>query len=261
MEEVAPSAQVQPLETIVEPLPFSPVAQQIISIFDTKVSPNHEPKITVNRFVSEIANWYEKLRNAMDYRDEEVVLRASIERILKRRLGMKGTGATVAEPLLKELVWAHYFPNGSLPESYIRKISDIIDIWIRWRKGVKSRYVMRDAVLQDWMYQLLSSHITRFLNPQVYRNTVANFMFYVMKDEVQIADDTAETKDVQVYLAVRRAYAKDDIAFLRFSLFEQLFGTLSEHTVENAIHGFKQGYQEIKRQLSYPRKEKIYQNI
>lgn len=244
-----------------EPSSFSRVADHVISIFDRKEVPNHEPKITVNRFVSEIANWYEKLRNAMDYRDEEVVLRAAIERILKRRLGPKSTGLAVAEPLLKELVWAHYFPNGTLPESYTGKVADIIDLWVRWRKGVKSRYVMRDSVLTLWMYQLLSSHITRFLNPQTYRNTMCNFMFYVMKETVQITDDTAETKDVQVYLACRRAYAKDDIAFIRFALFEQIFGRLSPHTIEASIHGFKHGYQEIKKQLSYKLKEKIYQNI
>lgn len=240
---------------------FSKIAEQIITIFDTKDAPNHEPKITVNRFVSEIANWYEKLRNAMDYRDEEVVLRASIERILKRRLGKKSTGNNVAEPLLKELVWAHYFPNGTLPESYIRKTADIIDLWIRWRRGVKARYVMRDSVLNEWMFQLLSSHITRFLNPQVYRNTMSNFMFFIMKDEVQITDDTVETKDVQVYIACRRAYTKDDTAFIRFALFEQLFGRLSPYTVESAIHGFKHGYQEIKKQMTYKLKEKIYQNV
>ena len=124
------------------PSPFSKVAEQVREVFARKETPNHEPKITVNRFVSEIANWYEKLRNAMDYRDEEVVLRASIERILKRRLTAKATGNSIAETILKELVWAHYFPNSTIPESYIRHTADIIDVWIRWKKGVKARYVM-----------------------------------------------------------------------------------------------------------------------
>lgn len=249
------------MEELGDVLPFSKISEQVISVFDTKEIPNHEPKITVNRFVSEIANWYEKLRNAMDYRDEEVVLRASIERILKRRMNAKSTGLSVAEPLLKELVWGHYFPNGTLPESFIRKTAEIIDNWVRWRKGVKSRYIMRDRVLNEWMYQLLSSHIARFLNPQTLRNTMCSFMFHVMKSEVQIVDDSEEIRDVQVYIAVRRAYAKDDTAFIRFALFEQLFGRLSEYTVESAIHGFKHGYQEIKKQMSYPLKEKIYQNV
>lgn len=264
MEEVQQSVQATPEEPHqqeVKKAVFSPVAESVIAIFDKKEIPNHEPKITVNRFVSEIANWYEKLRNAMDYRDEEVVLRASIERILKRRIRLKSTGASVAEPLLKELVWGHYFPNSSLPESNIEKVGKIIDLWLRWRRGVKGRYIMRDKVLNTWTYQLMSSHITRFLNPQVYRNTMSHFMYYVMKDEVKIVDDTEETTQVQLYLAVRRAYIKDDIAFLRFALFEQLFGTLTDSTVESAIHGFKKGYREIRDQLSYKLKEKIYQYV
>ena len=39
--------------------------------------------INVNPFVSEIATWYERLRNVMDYREKEVARRAAIERILK----------------------------------------------------------------------------------------------------------------------------------------------------------------------------------
>lgn len=274
MEQQPQLTTVQILGTMPNPEPaapppavFSKVAQAVVDIFAKKESPNHESKITVNHFVSAIANWYEKLRNAMDYRDEEVVLRAAIQRILKRRLGFHLSknstlvGKTIAETLLKELVWAHYFPNGSLPESYIHKTADIIDLWLRWRKGVKSRYIMRDSVLNVWMYQLLSAHLARFLNPKVHRNTIANFMFYVMKDEIKISDDSEERKNIQVYLAVRRAYAKDDVAFLRFALFQQIFGELSEHNLEHAIHGFKQGYGEIRSQLHYKLKEKIYQYV
>src|SRR5262245_60837724 len=56
--------------------------------------------------VSELAAWYEKLRTAIENRDEEVILRAAIERILRRRLLLGGSGSTVAEPLVRELVWA-----------------------------------------------------------------------------------------------------------------------------------------------------------
>ena len=66
---------------------------------------------------------------------------------------------------------------------------------------------------------------------------MSSFMYYVMRDEVKISDDTDEVRDVQTFLAVRRAYTKDDIAFLRFALFEQIFGPLNSHTVEHAARG------------------------
>src|SRR5581483_3105321 len=73
--------------------------------------PGTQEGIRVNKIVSEIATWYERVRNAMEYREDEVILRAAIERILKRRLILGGTGKTIAEPLIRELIWARYFPN------------------------------------------------------------------------------------------------------------------------------------------------------
>ncbi len=41
----------------------------------------------------------------MEFREDEVILRATIERILKRRLLLGGTGKSTAEALVKELLW------------------------------------------------------------------------------------------------------------------------------------------------------------
>jgi len=83
-------------------------------------------------------------------------------------------------------------------------------------------------------------------------------MFQVIKDDVSIPDDTPETRDAQVYIAVRKAYARDDIAFLRYHLFQQFFGKLEESNIDKIAEGFEAGYKEILHQLSYPRREKIY---
>jgi hypothetical protein len=51
--------------------------------------------------VAELATWYEKLRTAMEYRVDEVLLRAAIERILKRRLILGGNGQSISAPLIR----------------------------------------------------------------------------------------------------------------------------------------------------------------
>src|SRR5438105_1489824 len=98
---------------------LTPLASAVVKVFEQKQLENKDPKISVNRFVSEIASWYEKLRNAMDYQDEEIILKNAIERILKRRLMLGGSGEKTAEPLLRELVWARYFQDNTLPQSLI----------------------------------------------------------------------------------------------------------------------------------------------
>ena len=257
MDPQIPSSRQEEVAQLEEEKHLTHLANAVVSVFERKEIPNHEPKISVNRFLSEIATWYEKLRNAMDIRDDEVVLKSAIERILKRRLLLGGDGKRVAEPLLRELIWAHYFPNGTIPESMVGKISQTVDLYLSLRHYAVDEG-MKEQEMNEWTFQVLSCHIARLLSPNVEKNTMSNFMYHIMKDSLVIQDDSEDTKNVQVYLAVRRAFAKDDIAFLRFYLFQQIFGELSPENIEHVKRAFIKGYEEIERQLKYPLKEKIY---
>lgn len=251
------ATQGKPESAPATPLPLSHLANAVVSIFERKEVVNHEPKITVNRFLSEIASWYEKLRNAMDIRDDEVVLKSAIERILKRRLLLGGNGNRVAEPLIRELIWAHYFPNSTIPESMVARVATVVDMYLTLRHHALDEGLSEKA-LNMWTFQVLSCHLARLLSPNVEKNTMSNFMYHIMKDSILIQDDSEDTKNVQVYLAVRRAFAKDDIAFLRFYLFQQIFGELTPENLEHVKRAFIKGYEEIEKQLKYPLKEKIY---
>jgi len=50
--------------------------------------PDDLSKIEVSQTVSFFALVYEKMRNAVEFRDDHLILRAAIERILKRRLAI-----------------------------------------------------------------------------------------------------------------------------------------------------------------------------
>jgi hypothetical protein len=237
---------------------LSQLASYVASNFARVESQNHERKLTVNPVVSKVASWYEKLRNAMEYHEEEVILRASIERILKRRLMLGGNAKTTSEPLVRELIWAGYLKDNEVPVSIVDRVERSIDLHLKLRFAILQRRKVPEGKINEWTYHLLSSDIAQILNPNVERQTMANFMFQVIRDDVSIPDDTPETRDAQVYIAVRRSYAKDDLAFLRYYLFQQYFGELREETIERIADHFYAGYTEILRQLTYPRREKIY---
>ncbi|HEX8965535.1 MAG TPA: hypothetical protein VF820_03840, partial [Patescibacteria group bacterium] len=238
---------------------LSPFAKAVIGVFEEKEPINHEQKISVNRFISEIASWYEKLRNAMDLQDDEVILKNSIERILKRRLMLGGTADKVAEPLIRELVWARYFPDNTLPQSIISKTVNIISFFQELRHNILAHHPsLKEAKVNEWILQLMSCQISRLLKPNKEKEAMSNFMYHLLKESVVIKDDTEDTKNVQVYLAVRRAFAKDDIAFLRFHLFRQLFPEPEVANLEQITKSFAKGYHEIEHQLNYKLKEKIY---
>ena len=194
----------------------------------------------------------------MEFREDEVILRATIERILKRRLLLGGSGKTTAEPLVKELLWARYLPNDELGYSKVEEVTESIDLHLALRLQVLSEHRMPDSILNDWIYDLMSSDIQYILNPKREKEIIANFMFQVLKNDVNIVDDKEETKDAQVFMAVRKAYARDDLAFLRYQLFKQYFGKLTERSLEGTVKNFVSGYREIMKQLDYPGKERMY---
>ncbi len=241
---------------------LSHLANLLISSFEKEeIKKQTKNGINVNRFVSELATWYEKFRNAMDYREEEVVRRAAIERILKRRLIFGGTGEKTAAPLMRELLWARYFPDASITEEDVKKVARTIDLYLSLREHLlKMQHDIKIRV-DTLIYQLLSSRLEVMLNKNKDIELISNFIFHLLREKVIIKDDTSETRDIQVFIAVRRAFAKDDIAFLRFHLFEQYFGELSETNVQKIAESFIKGYKELERQINYPLKDRIISYI
>lgn len=227
----------------------------ITSIEKEEIKRQTKHGINVSRFISEIATWYEKLRNAMDYRDEEVVRRAAIERILKRRLLFGGTGQKIAPILIRELLWARYFPESSISEDEVIKVAKVIDLYLELRKQLLNQKL--NIKVDSIIYQLLSSRLEVMLNKNKDIDFISNYIFHILKEHITITDDTTETRDIQLFLAVRRSFAKDDIAFLRYRLFEQYFGEFNEHNLHNISSNFKKGYKEMERQIQYKLKERI----
>ena len=140
-------------------------SESLISIFEKSKVVIPESASAVNPLVSELASWYEKFRNSIEYRDEEVILRASIERILKRRLALGGSGVTTAKPLLKELVWARYFPESMYTEETIKMIEGIIDFYLNLKAEVVKNRGMKEGEMRELMFQLLSADIEQTLHP------------------------------------------------------------------------------------------------
>src|SRR6266576_2855204 len=145
--------------------PLSSLARYLIDSIEQPSS--HYPderRITVNPIVTKFAFWYERLRNAMEFREDEVILRTTIERILKRRLLLGGNGKTTAQPLVKELLWARYLPEGDVGESVAKKIEDIIDLHLTLRLRILSAHKISENVINEWIYDIMSADIQYILN-------------------------------------------------------------------------------------------------
>src|SRR3989339_440872 len=93
----------------------------------TKVRPDDISALSVSQTVSFFALVYEKVRNAVEYREDHLILRATIERVLRRRFSLNPDGRGEAENLLRELLWARYFDNATLGGEDVIKSQELID--------------------------------------------------------------------------------------------------------------------------------------
>ena len=236
---------------------LSPSANVLINIFEEEEKEDDDDTIIVNHLISKVASFYEKLRTAMDYGSEETIPRRAIERMLKRMLFLEEDSRALAEDLLRELVWAGYLPNATVPESIFNEVSNSISIYLRLKNAISKKKVVSSADLNEFILQTLSCEILQTLIPNQKKNTIANFMYKNLKDQIKIEDDSEQTRDVQVFIAIRKSFAKDDMAFLRYRLFKEIFGKLTLENIDKTTESFEEGYREIKFQLSYPKKERL----
>lgn len=233
----------------------------LIRAYEEDHNKNTERGMAVNLIASELAAWYEKLRTAIENRDEEVILRAAIERILRRRLLLGGNGKSVAMPLVRELVWARYFPDESIGEENIAEVEKTINLYLDLRNLIIQRNKIRESALNEWIYQLMSSDIEDRLSPTIKKEAMISYIFHNLKDMVAIRDDTEEVRDIQVFIAIRKSYAKEDLPFLRYNLFSQYFGRLSSNNLKETAERFPEGKKAIDEQLNYSGRFKIFEYI
>ena len=220
-------------------------------------------KITVSQTVSFLALIYEKVRNAIEFREDHLIRRAAIERILKRRLSLNPVGKNEAENILRELLWARYFPNGSLGEYDIKEIQKILDNYLLIKqKLLTGRDQKTKHYFFDFLIDLTTASIEENLTLSQSRteSDFTYFIFQVLKEKVQIEDLGDEMKDTYLFIALEKAYRKSDRAYQRYHLFRLFYNdlfTYSGKDLEQMMSKLPQIFKKIDDLLNNPTVEKL----
>ncbi|PIV10836.1 hypothetical protein COS50_03230 [Candidatus Roizmanbacteria bacterium CG03_land_8_20_14_0_80_35_26] len=214
---------------------FTSALLSALNAVRAKPRPDDISALSVSQTVSFFALVYEKVRNAVEFREDHLILRAAIERILRRRFSLNPDGLGEAENLLRELLWARYFDNSTLGGEDIIKIQELIDRYVVLRKIL---VVGRDAEMQQYLNQflidILTCEIEENLKPKS-AQTHANFTFYiyqVLRKKIKIEGLKDDQKDAFFLVAVEKVYGKSDRSYLRYHLFITLYKILAGYSIE-----------------------------
>jgi hypothetical protein len=149
-------------------------------------------------FVETLARVYEKARNALEYRADNLVRRAAIERILRRRMLLDKNPESVATDLLTELKWARYLGRNEVTPAKKTELTGILSKYTSYTGRI---------ITTEWIVKIASAEIEELLNLNRDYIQFTFFAFQAVKQKVEITD---ENLDLLLYFAVDKIYAESD---------------------------------------------------
>jgi len=229
-----------------------------------KVEPETgEPKIKVSTLISKMAFFYEKIRNSVDYKDEHLLRKYAIERILKRQLVIQGalTAGRVEEVsrhLLTELIRADYLPNNKIPETKINEIAATINKYVLLKLYSPKEAGQRKNgdSLANWIIGLAASEIEEKLGRKESDEILINYIFDILGQSIELADSAFERdKDIQIYTGIHRNYFRFDRDMMEFILlkyYNQGWNEVGEEEIKKIAANIYSLREAIDYQLSHP---------
>ncbi|OGK18386.1 hypothetical protein A3G67_03800 [Candidatus Roizmanbacteria bacterium RIFCSPLOWO2_12_FULL_40_12] len=221
-----------------------------LKLIKSKPQPDETSRITVSQTASFFALAYEKIRNAVEYRESHLIRKSAIDRMIRRRLALNPEAKGEAENLIRELLWARYFSNESLGIEDVSNVQNIIDKYLFVKKTISASY-------SEFVFDLMVCEIEEVLSPaEAKRNSLFTFFLYqVLKNKVKMDPLTEEQKNIAFYVALEKTYSKSDTAYLRFHLFalsHKPFSQMAKHELSEITSELPVLFDQIDKTMKTP---------
>jgi hypothetical protein len=222
--------------------------------------------IHVDEVASAVAAFYEKMRGVVDWREEHLMRRAAIERILKRRLLLVKNGVTLAEPLVLELIRGGHFPNDRIPESKIKDVQRTINKYIFILENSPFQTEKQKIKLYDWILGIAACEIEEILAPPLRERALIDYMEEIIQEKIRVregAGTSEERKKTQIYIAIQKALLKLDPPIITYNLLKRQYSQWCDLTKDSSqlkeitLNIFSI-WENIEKELKHPLSEKFY---
>ncbi len=173
-----------------------------------------------------LAQVYEKARNALEYRADNLVRRAAIERILKRRIIINRDPENLADNLLTELKWAKYLSYEEVKQAKKLDMVKILQKYISFLGG---------KVPPEWIVKIASAEIEEIFNLNTDYKQFTFFAFQVIKQKIEIDNPNL---DLFIYFAVDKVYAGSDDEQIAYHIVNLAGQNITRERLDEAFYLF-----------------------
>lgn len=203
---------------------LTPEGERLVRNLETAEAQLQQPdgeKIHVSGVAGTLYFAYEQLRNIAEYTEQHLILRATIERFLKRHMQFTDNPKKLGSELVEELTQERYLKNDSITLHTVARIDEYIDYYIRLQQTLHNSlyHVGREETVR-WTIQSASVAVEKLLTLGSLVRTEAfiNFAYAHCVNAVDYADFSDVPQEefrVAVYCATHRALIKSDLATTR----------------------------------------------
>ncbi|MGB9706784.1 MAG: hypothetical protein ACPLXP_01770 [Microgenomates group bacterium] len=163
-------------------------------------------KIKTKGGIETLAFIYEQIRNAIDYKGENLLRRYATERILKRYFWINSSynPQKLAESLIKELIWARYLKEEEVPVEKINEVEKILNNFLPLLN------LSQEKEWKDWVFTLISCEIENALSSRLLDETYIHVIEEWFKNNFSLEEPEEKKADIQIFLAIGRVFLKLD---------------------------------------------------
>ena len=237
-----------------------------ISWYQSLQSKEGVATIHVDEVASKVAAFYEKIRGVVDWREEHLMRRAAIERILKRRLFFsEQERPELATSFVQELIRGGYFPNDSIPEEKIEVIQTLIRKYIFLLNNNSAPSLENlNTKLFNLLLAIAACEVEEVLDPPRRERALIEYMFDSMKEKIKLKGQntlTEEEKNIQIYISVQKALFKLDSSIISYHLLKQKYPEwikLPRNQLEEINKNIYPLLEDIQKKLNHPLGRKLY---
>jgi len=228
--------------------------------------------IHVDEVASKVAAFYEKIRGIIDWKEEHLLKRRAIERILKRRLFSKldlSNGnifedPNIAEPLVLELIRGGHFPNDKIEESKIQEVQKAVNKYVFILNQAKSGPKKSKLQLYSWISGIAACEIEEILSPAIKERALITYMFETINQRIKLSEKMKideNEKNTQAYIATQKALFNLDAPVISYHILKYRYPEW-KNLPEDQFNEFAENIYSIKekleKDLDHPLSDKFY---
>lgn len=222
-----------------------------------------EELLEVSSPASSAATVYEKIRNTFDYQEDHLLRRNAILRIMKRYAGAEKDLSDHASDLLRELVWAKYLPNKTIPLTFSKVIEGAIKKYETLLQASAEYPPKEREDLYRWIFDVLATDLDQLLVPITHEEALASFMYDALKKRIDwdpaltLSD---EEKDLRLYTAVHRVLLKSNVGILRYrvlTLYYPDWQQASPERIQEIVQQLPHIVRTIEADIAHPLSDRI----